>query len=393
MRREASKRMSEFDINKYLSELEEIVNIDSGSVDFHGHEILADWFEKKFLETGLSVERYMLLDFEGRGVRPYLFASNRKLPEESRGERDIDVLFIGHLDTVFPQGTVQQRPFSMDGDVAKGPGVADMKSGCLLALYIVQELMNEYPGKTFAIAHNFDEELGSVDSGLILQMIAGRSKWVFDMEPGRITGNMVKARKDVDEYEVIFHGIPSHAGNSPEQGASAINEMAHFIMEAHKLNDYERGLTVSVGTCSGGTTTNVIPEHAMIRMDVRYWRKEDRQEIVGKLQELADRPATKGVRTEIRQISCLPPMEPSSKTLEMMRVITEEAEKLGMHIEFESSAGGSDGSLAAETGAPVLDACGPAGDGLHNEKEFIRISSVQERYMLILNAVRRLLEE
>lgn len=380
-------------LEQYLKKLEDIVNQDSGSTDFCGHRLLADWFENEYRSAGFNVIRLDLPDFEGRGERPYLIASNKEITVDGGVGKDIDILFLGHLDTVFPPGTAAERPFFTDGKVAKGPGVADMKSGDLLAYYIATELAKEFPERTFIIAHNFDEELGSVDSGTILKKLATRSKWAFDMEPGRITGNMVKERKGVDEYEVLFHGIPSHAGNAPEKGASAIAEMAHMIQEVHKLNDPERGITVSVGTCKGGTTSNVIPEEASFRADVRYWKKDDKNEIVHRFMELISEPSIRGVSMEFKEISSLPPMEMTEGTARMIQIIQSEASALGQHIGFESSAGGSDGSLVSEAGTPVLDACGPYGDGLHNEKEYILIGSISERFSLIMNTAMRLLDE
>lgn len=388
--------MSDFSVEKFLQELEEAVNIDSGSHDIAGLNNVADWFEKKYKDTGFFVRRLSLPDFEGRGDRPYIIAATADISEyldaPPADEKPIDILFFGHIDTVYPEGTASERPFRIEGDRAYGPGAADMKAGDLLSCYIISELRERYPDKIFAIANNGDEELGSVDSEPTLAKVAGLAKYAFCMEPGRISGNMVKARKDVAELEVIFHGISSHAGNSPQKGASAISEMAHFITEVEKLNDFEKGLTVSAGVCEGGSAVNVISDIASTRLDIRYWKKEDGEALMEKIYRILDNPVNDRVSIERRIISDMPPMELTPGTQLLVELVSKQAEKLGQTVGFESSAGGSDASYVSGTGLPVLDACGPCGDFLHNEKEYLVISSIKERFDLITGTCIDLLE-
>ncbi len=388
--------MSLLNIEKYLKELEEIVNIDSGSYDIEGLAKAGEWFEKKYRDAGLFVEKLSLHDFEGRGDRPYIIASTKDISEyidsETVKDKPVDILFFGHIDTVYPAGTAGERPFRIEGDKAYGPGVADMKSGNLLALYIISYLKKKYPDKIFAIANNADEEIGSVDSEPTLTKIAALAKTAFCMEPGRINGNMVKERKDVAELEVVFHGISAHAGNAPEKGASAISEMAHFITEVEKLNDFERGVTVSAGICEGGSAVNVISDIAKTRLDIRYWKKEDGELVLGAIEKLASEPMNDRVGIETKMISDMPPMEMTAGTKKLVSLIEKQAKKLGQKVGFESSAGGSDASYVSKTGIPVIDACGPCGDFFHNEKEYLLISSIKERFELIAGTCEELLK-
>ena len=213
------------------------------------------------------------------------------------------------------------------------------------------------------------------------------------MEPGRITGNAVKERKGVGEYQVKFHGISSHAGNAPEKGADAIREMARWIMDLEQIADKEKGITLNAGVARGGTTSNVIAEHAEIFIDVRYWTFEDRDKIEAAMQAMADAPFVKGVTTTITKTSEFPPMVLLPESQRMVDLMLEEAAKLGQSFAFEKSAGGSDASLVAGAGTPVIDACGPVGDYLHNEKEFFIVDSVQERYDVLLAMIKRLFAE
>ena len=167
-------------------------------------------------------------------------ADSASLPKDV--EKPYDVMFVGHFDTVFEPGTAAERPFSIEGDRAMGPGVADMKGGLLLAFYLTMELKERYPDMNILIVNNGDEEGGSPASGRSLTDISKKARYAFVMEPGRINGGFVRSRKGVEEIRIRFRGKAAHAGIEPEKGVNAITEAAMWIPKLHKLNDPEKGI-------------------------------------------------------------------------------------------------------------------------------------------------------
>ena len=378
-----------FDTYRYFKELEELVNIDSGSYDVAGLDRAADYLEGLYREEGLFVTRRALGD---RRI-PHIVATTHDPAGLTGKEKPWDIMFIGHFDTVFPEGTVAERPFSIEDGKVKGPGAADMKAGDLMSLYLIKELRKEFPDKCFAIVNNSDEELGSPDSGDLLVEISGNAKYAFDMEPGRITGNFVKERKGAVEYWVETHGKASHAGNAPEKGAHAIYEMARWLLCCEKLNNSDPGLTVSPGLITGGTASNTIPDYCQIKVDVRIVDPAQKKIVEDAFDELVANPTVKGVTSSYIKYSDMPPMRFTAGTAKMVGILTEEAQKMDYHFDFESAGGASDASFVSGGGTPVLDACGPHGEGLHSAAEYFFYDTVVPRYELIAGCIRRLLAE
>ena len=377
------------DIERYFKELEELVNIDSGSYDVAGLNRMADALVRLYNEEGLFITRREL----GERKIPHLVATTHS-PQWMEGkEKPWDILFIGHMDTVFPEGTVAERPFKIEDGKVRGPGAADMKAGDLMALYLIKELSQEFPEKCFAIVNNADEELGSPDSGELLIELSKNVKYAFDMEPGRITGNFVKERKGAVEYWVETHGIASHAGNAPEKGAHAIYEMAYWLRCCEELNNSSPGLTVSPGLITGGTASNTIPDYCQIKVDVRIKDPEQKKIVEDAFDELVANPHVKGVTSSYIKFSDMPPMRFTPETAKMVEILSEEAAKMDYKFDFESVGGASDASFVSGGGAPVLDACGPHGEGLHSPDEYFFYDTVEPRYELIANCIRRLLAD
>lgn len=377
-----------FDEKRFFQELEQLVNIDSGSYDIPGLEKVADELTRMYRELGMFVDRMEL----GESHRPHIFACTKD-PASLTGERPIDILFIGHFDTVFPEGTVAQRPYSTDGNRAYGPGVADMKSGDLLAIHLLKELIEKYPDAVFAVSNNSDEELGSPDSGEFLKELASKAKYGFDMEPGRETGNFVYERKGCCEYWVDIEGISSHAGIAPDKGASAVQEMARWIRDLEKMHKTEPGRTLCVGIAQGGTASNVVPDHAHMKLDLRYMDEGQRDRTEAFLDELVATPYIPRTKAGWIRFSEFPPMRLIPETQHMADILKEEAEKMGYAIGFESSAGASDASLVSAGGTPIIDACGGHGGGAHGVGEYLEIETVAKRYQLLMATIGRLVEE
>ena len=380
--------MGKFDLDKYLKQLEEMVNIDSFTHDFEGLNKMADYLVKLYEDAGLFVD----VEYQGEEKLAHVVATTvdpKTVPDDE--ERPWDLMFVGHFDTVFEPGTAAKRPFTIEGDFAKGPGVADMKSGDLLAFYLTLELRERYPDMRIMIVNNGDEEGGSFISGDSLTELSKKVKYALDMEPGRINGGFVKTRKGVGEIKIKFKGRPSHAGIAPEKGANAVEEAANWILALHKLNNPEKGITVNVDVINGGVLANVIAEDCEIVFDDRFLTLEDRDEIEKGVRYLMEHPFNPEVKNEFIKLSEFPPMVMIPKAKRMMEIMTEEAQKLGLDLPFLDVAGASDASLVSLAGAPIIDACGPCSEFMHTEKEYIVIHTIEERYNVLLNSIERFL--
>lgn len=374
--------MANFNKEEYMKDLETLVNIDSGSNDIDGLNKVADFLCAKYESIGLSPVRTV----QGPDQRPYVEVYTHPESEE------VDVLFLGHLDTVFDHGTAEERPFTLseDGKWAYGPGVGDMKAGDLLAFHLTRVLREECPDLRICVCHNSDEETGSEDSEHAMQAVAAKSRYGFVLEPGRFGGHFVYQRKGVADISVKCQGIASHAGNAPKDGASAILEMADLVQKLHALTNYETGLTVNAGVIKGGTASNVVAAECETVFDVRYTSFDQLAEFEATLNAFCEAPAVDRVKVSWTKLAQMPPMKPNENTETMMNLLRAESEKLGINPDFLSVGGASDGSLLSEMGCAVMDGCGPESDFYHSEDEVMRVDSIEERFHLLLGAIRGL---
>ena len=381
--------MAAFDLDKYLKELEELVNTDSGSYDIEGCCEVAGKLKALYEQAGFHTN----ISFQGEEKRPHLVVTTQDPATFEGKERPIDILFIGHMDTVFDKGTAAERPFRIEDGKAFGPGVSDMKAGDLMALYLSRELMERHPDLSIAMVHNSDEEIGSDASSPELIRISGLAKYALDMEPGRISGNFVKERKGCCDFKVNFHGIPGHAGNAYMRCASAVSEMARVITEVEALKNWDEGVTVNCGIAGGGTATNVVPEFAELYFDLRYKTQEQREQFEAGLDRIVSNPKNPKVECVWQKLTDMPPMRYIPETEYMVNLFTEEMTKMGLNYEFESAGGASDGSFVSAAGTPIIDACGPRGANEHTDKEYLVVDDIEIRYNLVLNTLERIIKE
>ena len=281
--------------DQFIKDLETIVNIDSGSHYAAGIEKIAAFFQERFQKIGWMTTSH---SFNG-GKVPCLEVTNKPL---SKNDSAFDLLFIGHMDTVFKRGTAAARPFSNDGKRAYGPGVCDMKGGLVTMLHIAEILQHTGVAEDIAIAmaFNSDEEIGSRGSRPWYEGLATKSRCVFVFEPWRSTGERILHRKGGGNFDVICHGKAAHAGAAPEEGANAVIELAHQILAVKEMARIDRGTTVNVTVISGGTADNVIPDYAKASVDVRIADAEEGPRIEDGFQALGGKVHTPGVRVEVR---------------------------------------------------------------------------------------------
>ncbi len=355
----------------FVEDLETIVNIDSGSGYSAGIRKIVAFFQERFSKMGWYARA---LAFEDGDV-PCLEAAN---VDPHAPDTELDFLFLGHMDTVFLEGTAQQRPFSIDGKHARGPGVCDMKGGLVAMLHVMETLQHSKVADNLSVCAGFnsDEEVGSYASRAWLEELAAKSKRVFIFEPCRIGGQRVLQRKGAGWYNVICHGKAAHAGVEPEKGANAVVELAHHIVEIADFGNSELGTTVNVNIVNGGTKGNVIPDFAKARVDVRFAEINEVDRVEECFRQISQTTHVKGVRTEVDGEVNRPPMLPSDKTRQLWNQISEIGTRLGHDMKLIATGGGSDGNFTAALGIPTIDGMGPRGGRAHSEDEFLDLESI-----------------
>jgi len=372
---------TDFNLSEYLKDLETIVNQDSPSNFPQGVAVVADFFEKKYAAMGWSVKKH---EFDP-AVGPCLEIKNRE-------SDTYDLLLIGHMDTVFPQGTVAERPYSVKDDRVYGPVVADMKSGLLTMYFALKQLDQEgaLDGKTVCVAQNSDEEISSAYSRAWIEALSKKSRLVFILEGARKEGILVNQRKGVGRFAIDFKGVAAHSGVDPENGRSAIGEMGHWIVALHALTDFDIGTTVNVGVVSGGSVPNMVADQAQARVDMRFKEMSEAQRIEQAVYRLAENPKIEGVRAEVTVGVTRPPMNPTEMTLEICSRIDAIGGEVGMRVKWVGTGGGSDGNFSAALGVPTIDGLGPAGGRYHSAEEFMEINTVEPHHRLLKEMIRRL---
>ena len=368
---------------KFLIDLETIVNIDSGSRYVPGLEAVSAFFQERFQKIGWTTTNYSF----DEGKVPCLEVANKPL---AGNDSALDLLFIGHMDTVFEQGTAADRPFSRDENRAYGPGVCDMKGGLVTMLHIAEILQQTAAAKDIAIAmaFNSDEEIGSRGSRPWYEALAAKSRCVFVFEPWRSTGERILHRKGGGNFDVICRGKAAHAGAAPEDGANAVIELAHQILAVKELARIDRGTTVNVTVIEGGTADNVIPDYAKASVDVRIAQADEGQRIEASFQALARNVQTPGVRVEVRGGINRPPMAPSEKTKQVWNQIAAIGEAIGLEMTLTTTGGCSDGNYTAALGIPTIDAMGVRGGCVHSEDEYIELDSILPNMQLMFEIVK-----
>ena len=289
------------------------------------------------------------------------------------------LLLSGHTDTVWPEGTLAEMPFRVEGGTAFGPGAYDMKAGLAVLLEAIRRAGDDRrPLRVFLTA---DEEMGSPTGRSLLEQAAQGVAAAFVVEPPGTSGNLKTARKGLGRFRLTITGRPAHAGTSRAQGVSAIEELAHQILALHGLNDDDWGVSLNVGVVSGGTSENVVAAEAEARVDVRVATMADRERLERVLAEL--QPVNPDAKLELGGGWTRPPLERSEGAGKLFSRAREYGRELGLELEEESSGGGSDGNLIGALGVPVLDGLGAQGAGAHSPEEQVELASMPVRAELL----------
>ncbi|MDA1381541.1 M20 family metallopeptidase [Plesiomonas shigelloides subsp. oncorhynchi] len=368
-------------LNAYLEELKPLINIDCGTSTVEGVAAVAEMMAQKYRDLNWHTE---VVDL-GAKAGPGVLATNQPNPDH------FDVLLIGHMDTVFPVGTAAERPMSTDAERAYGPGVSDMKAGLLNILWALRHLDQETLQRlSIGVLMNPDEEIGSIHSHEWIESVAKKAKKVLVAEAARADGSLVKARKGMARYKITFHGKAAHAGNEPENGRSAISEMAHWILAINAMTNFESGTTLNVGIVKGGNGANIVPDHAELLVDVRFWDNAEYHEVHAKLTAQQEQAFIDGVRITLEREAHKPAMTPSAQTEELMALVERCGAEEGIEITWKAVGGGSDANLTAALGIPSLDGLGPIGAGFHSPDEYLVLDSILPRVRLLQRVLRSL---
>ncbi|MEO5692503.1 MAG: M20 family metallopeptidase [Usitatibacter sp.] len=371
----STQEAGRIDTEALLAGIREWVEIETPSTDAVAVNTLVALVASQFACLGMDVQRVAGRD--GRG--------DHLLARSPWGQGKPGILVLGHLDTVWPIGTLARRPLRLEADKAFGPGTYDMKAGDYVGFAAYRHLVDQ--GKTTPLAVTFlfvsDEEVGSPTSRELIEEIARRSRYVLVMEPGRPAGAVVTSRKAIAKFVVTIKGVAAHAGVAHEQGRSAVVELAHQILCLEALTDHARGITVSVGVIAGGNKgfSNVVPEHAEAYVDCRAVDATGMEHLVRSVKGLS--PKGRDVTVTVTGGVTRPAFERTSGVAALYDHAREVARELGQDLPEVATGGGSDGNFTAALGIPTLDGLGAVGAGAHAEHEHILLSSLRPRVELV----------
>lgn len=346
---------------------------DKAAVDRFGRIVAREWKRR-----GASLRVVRQAEY-GNHLRAEIWFGDRR-PQKQ-------ILVVGHLDTVYPIGTHVATPFRVSEGRAWGPGTFDMKGGLVIALFAIDALKaaGVVPEKRLVFFWNSDEEIGSKSSRGEIEREALRSEAVLVLEPAAgIEGRLKTARKGAGSAEIVVTGRSGHAGiapHSPGAGVNAVHELALQIVRLMKMNDRRRGITVQATVAAGGTVSNVIPEHARAKIDIRHAHLADAPKINRVLHGL--RPILPGAQIEVSGGVNRPPMERTSAVEKLFAQAKAIMGEMGLPLDEAWVGGVSDGNFTAALGVPTLDGLGAVGDGAHSPREYVVVRSLPERAALL----------
>ena len=332
--------------------------------------------------ASMVADGYRDLPVELERIDGHSGCGDHLVARSSWGQDTPGILVLSHLDTVHPMGFIERLPFRIEGDSAFGPGIYDMKGGAYLAYHAFRRLCADNQRSPLGVTQIYasDEEIGSPTSRSLIETEGRKAKYVLVTEPARDGGKIVTGRKGVARFEVFVKGVASHAGTRPEDGRSAIAELANVIQTLEGMNDRKHGISVNVGVIRGGTRPNVIAEEAYAEVDVRVPTMADADEIIPKILNLKSR--TERVTVKVTGGLNRPPYEKGNAGAALYEHARTLAAEIGFDLVDTSTGGGSDGNFTAPHTA-TLDGLGVDGKGAHTDYEQMYISSVEPRARLL----------
>ena len=359
---------------RLIGRLRQLVEVESPTEDKaavdRAAELVAAWVE----ELGGRVRRHRQKAFGD--ILEVRFGPGRS----KRGR----VLLLGHLDTVWPVGTLAKMPWRQTDGKLEGPGVLDMKAGVVMMLEAIAALRELGPERPVTMLLNSEEEVGSPVSRRITERCAAESTAVFVLEPSQELAYKT-ARKGVGQFELKVEGVGAHAGVNFEDGHSAVLEMARLVSKVSAFSAARPGLTVNVGVIAGGTRSNVVAAECAAEVDVRIARAADAKRVEKMFREL--KVTDTACRLTLTGGINRPPMERKPGTAALFRQARNLAKEMGLDLQEASTGGGSDGNFTAAMGVPTLDGMGAVGAGAHAAHEHVVVKHLVERTALLTGMI------
>jgi glutamate carboxypeptidase len=374
-----------------LDTIEQLVTLESPSDVKAAVDRVSTVLASRFGELGGRVTVHKAEKF---GNHIELFFDGQKNSHFSQQRGDVGhprkpVLLLGHMDTVYPVGTIAKMPFRVSQGRVWGPGVFDMKSGIALALHVLEALLQWNDGvlpRPVTVFLVSDEEVGSTSSRQITEKLAKESEAVLVLEPGAGPSGAVKtARKGIGEYTLHVEGVAAHSGLDFQKGHSAVVELSRQILRLSEMVDLKRGTTINAGRISGGGRVNVVAAEASAFLDLRVRTKKDAERVHRQLMSL--RPFDRQCRIKVTGALNRPPMERTAAVAALYKKAARVAQGLGWILEEAAVGGGSDGNFTAALGVPTLDGLGAVGEGAHSAQESIVISELPKRAALLAGLI------
>lgn len=356
-----------------LGLIRELVELNSHTANKAGGDRVADVLEREARSLGLAVHRV-----SSTTSADHLILSTPLAEPSAEGV----VVLVGHHDTVFPPGSFEG--FRLDGALARGPGVLDMKGGIVVMLEALRALReaSELRQTRVRIVLVGDEEIGSPEGRGVIQEHARGARAALVFEAGRANDRIITSRKGSGSAKIVAKGRAAHAANNHKEGVNAIWALARFVDIAQRLTDYSRGVTVNVGLVSGGEAKNTVPDRCECAVDFRFERMSDAEDTFTRLGE-ACVAAMADVPGSVLEISGGPqrfPLERTDANAAVYRAYAAHAVAVGLGGEEAALiAGGSDASSTSAIGVPSIDGLGPRGSGFHTKDELIEIGSLEPK--------------
>jgi glutamate carboxypeptidase len=358
----------------YREDLRRFVAIDCGSYSRSGVNEVGQLARQGFAELGAKVETVANAELGDTVVATF-----------SGDPAGPSALLIGHLDTVYPDGTCARRPYVERDGRAYAPGVSDMKAGLLAGVYAIGAVqsLGRLPFSRLVFVANPDEEIGSPASRPVISRLAESADVAFVLECARANGDIVSSRKGIVDMLLRLTGRAAHAGVEPEKGRSAIVEAAHKTLALTALNGRWRGVTVNVGVIDGGTRPNVVAAEARLEIDLRAVTRTALRRAEAEIARIC-------AATTVAEVSCTSeeqgrhwPMEKSAGTSALVRTAIGLADRLGFELHDAATGGASDANTTAGLGVPTLDGLGPIGGNDHSDDEYLELDSIVPRTTLL----------
>jgi glutamate carboxypeptidase len=379
-------------IDNTVARIEELVNIDSGSFSAEGVNQVADLCQVHFEASGWEVQRHGRRR-EGAGPPLGDMVVGRRVGRRPVADGGRRLLLLAHMDTVFDEGTAAERPFRIRGGRAYGPGVTDDKAGLVCGFEAVEVLCDLIGFDDFAaitLACSPDEEIGSQFSRPIIEALAGEHDLALGLEAARTNGDLVSARKGIAAFTVEVEGKAVHAGVRPSEGINAVLEAAHKTVAFQALNDRWPEVTCNVGMLHGGRRINVVPDRAVLQLEVRAGTTAALEQAMAEVAGIVTASTVPGAQAHLLRAHRHLPMERTPAAGALVIEAQAVARKLGFEVGETATGGAGDANTTAAAGLPTIDGLAPVGGAAHGPDEWLDLDSVVPRTALLAGLLARL---